>query len=119
MTSVPKCTNVSDFLPRNEKTLVGVEKKHGIRVRWQEADATFANAQQRLTVKKRNSQLLKLQKMASERIFLLELKAKYAGLHTLTYNGILSQIIEHVFELFIALLFHAERGNSEWGGETF
>lgn len=30
----------------NEKTLVGVEKKHGIRVRWQENDATFQNEQQ-------------------------------------------------------------------------
>lgn len=31
---------------RNEKTLAGVEKKHGIRVWWQENDATFQNEQQ-------------------------------------------------------------------------
>ncbi|KAJ7375263.1 hypothetical protein OS493_002010 [Desmophyllum pertusum] len=65
-------------ISRNEKTLAGIEKKNGIRVRWQETDATFENAQQRLTVKKRSNELLKLHKMASERTFLLELKAKYA-----------------------------------------
>lgn len=65
-------------LSRNEKTLVGVEKKHGIRVRWQENDATFQNAQQRLSAKKKSNELLRLHKMASERTFLLELKTKYA-----------------------------------------
>ena len=53
----------------NEKTLVGVEKKHGIRVRWQENDATFQNAQQRLSAKKKSNELLRLHKMASERTF--------------------------------------------------
>ena len=69
------------FFFRNEKTLAGVERKHGIRVRWQENDSTFASVQQRLTHKKQNNELLSLQKMASERTFLLELKAKYAGLN--------------------------------------
>ncbi|XP_044181302.1 uncharacterized protein LOC114971817 [Acropora millepora] len=63
---------------RNERTLVGLEKKHGIRGRWQENDGTFQITQQRLTAKKRTNEVLRLHKMASERIFLLELKAKYA-----------------------------------------
>ena len=47
---------------RNEKTLAGVEKKHGIRVRWQENNATFQNAQQRLSAKKKSNELLRLDK---------------------------------------------------------
>ncbi|XP_068674926.1 uncharacterized protein [Montipora foliosa] len=38
----------------------------------------FQNIQQRLIVKKRTNEVLRLHKMASERIFLLELKTKYA-----------------------------------------
>ena len=64
----------SDFFCRNEKTLVGVARKHRIRVRWQENDAAFQNAQQRLSAKKKSNELLRLPKMASERTFLLELK---------------------------------------------
>ena len=71
---------------RNEKTLEGVEKKLGIRVRWQENDATFKNAQQRLSAKKKSNELLRLHKMASERAFLLELKTKYAGHYTYIKN---------------------------------
>ena len=74
----------SDFC-RNEKTLAGLEKKNGIRVRWQENDAAFQNAQQQLSAKKKNNELLRLHKMASERTFLLELKTKYAGHYTYNY----------------------------------
>jgi hypothetical protein len=56
-----------------------MEKEHGVRYTWQQDDLCFLNAQQRLGIKKRNEVLIKLQKLASERIFLLELKAKYAG----------------------------------------
>ena len=80
---------------RNEKTLAGVEKKHGIRVRWQENDATFQNAQQRLCAKKKSNELLRLRKMASERTFLLELKTKYAGYYTDINNQL--DVIEVVF----------------------
>ena len=75
------CVESESFFFRNEKTLVGLEKKHGIRLRWQENDATFQNTQQRLSKKKRDNEVLRLHKMASERIFLLELKTKYAGLY--------------------------------------
>ena len=66
---------------RNEKTLAGIEKKHGIRVCWQENDATFQNAQQQLCAKKKSNELLRLHKMASERTFLLELKTICRSLH--------------------------------------
>ena len=56
-----------------------MEKKFGIRVPWQEENPCFANAKQRLQVKRKNELLFKLQKFASESIFLLELKGKYAG----------------------------------------
>lgn len=72
---------MSDILPREkgmEDPVAGLEKKHGIRVQWQENDATFQNAQQRLSAKKKSNELLRLHKMASERTFLLELKTKYA-----------------------------------------
>lgn len=79
----------------NEKTLAGLEKKHGIRVRWQENDTTFQNAQQRLSAKKKSNELLRLHKMASERTFLLELKTKYAGRYTDINNQL--DVIEGVF----------------------
>lgn len=69
---------------RNEKAIAGVEKKNSIRFRWKENDATFKNALERLTAKMRSNELMTLHKMASERVFLLELKAKYAGLHAIT-----------------------------------
>ena len=69
---------------RNEKAIAGVEKKNSIRFRWKENDATFKNALERLTAKMRRNELMTLHKMASERVFLLELKAKYAGLHAIT-----------------------------------
>lgn len=60
---------------------MGLEKKHGIKLRWQENYATFQNTQQRLSKKKRDNEVLRLHKMASERIFVMELKAKYVGLY--------------------------------------
>lgn len=74
---------------RNEKTIAGVEKKNSVRVRWKESDATFQNAHERLTSKRRSNEMLALHKLASERVFLLELKAKYAGLHTFIFIEIL------------------------------
>lgn len=41
-------------MSRKKKTLLGLEKKHGIRLRWQENDATFRTTQQRLSKKKRH-----------------------------------------------------------------
>jgi len=76
-------------ISRNEKTIAGVEKKNGVRVRWKESDATFQNAHERLTSKRRSNEMLALHKLASERVFLLELKAKYAGLHTFIFTEIL------------------------------
>ena len=69
---------------RNKKAIAGVEKKNSIRFCWKENDATFKNALKRLTAKMRSNELMTLHKMASERVFLLELKAKYAGLHAIT-----------------------------------
>ncbi|XP_022807378.1 uncharacterized protein LOC111344414 [Stylophora pistillata] len=40
-------------MSRNENTLLRLEIKHGIRLRWQENDATFRTTQQRLSKKKR------------------------------------------------------------------
>lgn len=71
---------------RNEKTIAGVEKKNCVRVRWKETDATFQSARGRLTAKRRSNEILALHKLASERVFLLELKAKYAGLHAFIFN---------------------------------
>lgn len=65
---------------RNEKTVFALEKKHGVRMRWESGEPAFDNASRRLIVKKRQSLLFTLHRMASERIFLLELKAKYAGI---------------------------------------
>lgn len=55
-------------MSRKEETLLGLEKKHGIKLRWQENYATFQNTQQRLSKKKRDNEVLRLHKMASERI---------------------------------------------------
>ena len=55
------------------------EKNAGIRVQWQEGQPSYENAKQRLQEKLKQDTLIKLHKLASERCFLLELKAKYAG----------------------------------------
>lgn len=60
-----------------------MEKKAGIRVQWQERDTMYKNAKGRLDIKRKSELLIKLQKLAAERIFLVELKAKYAGKHSL------------------------------------
>lgn len=65
--------------PRMKKSLKTIEKNAGIRVQWEEGDPCYENAKQRLNKKRKNELLIKLQKLASERIFLLELKVKYAG----------------------------------------
>ncbi|XP_067052829.1 uncharacterized protein [Acropora muricata] len=73
---------------RNKRTLAGqLEKKHGIRECWQENDATFQIIQHRLTVEKRTNEVLRLHKMASERIFFLDLKTKYTGIYTFLKEG--------------------------------
>lgn len=46
-------------MSRNEKTLLGLEKKHGIRLRWQENDATFRTTQQQLSKKKQDIEMAK------------------------------------------------------------
>lgn len=43
-------------------------------------EQAFENASKRLKAKKKHALLLTLHRMASERIFLLELKTKYAGI---------------------------------------
>ena len=77
------CTNVLLLFfcfGRSEKALTSFETQNGIRARWQEHDPYFTNAKQRLMSKKRSHDLLKLHKTASERTFLLELRAKYLSL---------------------------------------
>lgn len=74
---------------RNEKTIAGIEKKNSVRVRWKESDATFHSARERLTAKRRSNEILALHKLASERVFLLELKAKYTGMHMVIFIEIL------------------------------
>ena len=67
------------YFLRVKKKLKTTEKNAGIRVQWQNGDPSYENAKQRLSQKEKKLCLTKLQKLASERIFLLELKAKYAG----------------------------------------
>ncbi|XP_028417977.1 uncharacterized protein LOC114542684 isoform X2 [Dendronephthya gigantea] len=54
---------------RNEKALSGMERKQGVRKRWEEGEQAFENASKRLNVKKRQTILLTLHRMASERVF--------------------------------------------------
>ena len=67
------------FFLRNVKRLEAVEKKHGVRQRWQEHESPFLAAKRRLDEKYSRRQMLQLHKLASERTFLLEMKRKYAG----------------------------------------
>lgn len=64
---------------RNVKRLEALEKKHGVRQRWQEHEPPFLAAKRRLDEKNSRRQMLQLHKLASERTFLLEMKRKYAG----------------------------------------
>ncbi|XP_078353471.1 uncharacterized protein LOC144638149 isoform X2 [Oculina patagonica] len=66
-------------LDRNVKRLETLEKKHGVRQRWQEHEASFLAAKRRLDEKNSRRQILQLHKLASERTFLLEMKRKYAS----------------------------------------
>ena len=64
---------------RNLKAISNVEKVHGLKETWVKDDIQFKNARKRLVEKKKQNILVTLQRMASERLFLLELKSKYAG----------------------------------------
>ena len=66
-------------LKRIEKTLSGVEKRNGVGTRWKIGEQAFESLMNRLKTKKQHACLLTLHRIALERIFLLELKAKYAG----------------------------------------
>lgn len=50
-----------------------MEKDYGVKQTWRKDEAQFQMALKRLTEKKQHRLLLSLQRMASERIFLLEL----------------------------------------------
>ena len=67
------------FFLRNVQRLEALEKKHGVRQRWQEHESPFLAAKRRLDEKNSRRQMLQLHKLASERTFLLEMKRKYAG----------------------------------------
>ena len=64
---------------RNEKALVSIEKKQSIVKRWNDGNQTFMAAKDSLLGKKKESIKLQMQKLASERLFHLEMKKKYAG----------------------------------------
>ena len=62
------------------KRLDIIERKNGLRQRWQENERAYQAAKSRLDDKNRTRQMFQLHKLASERIFLLEMKKKYAGI---------------------------------------
>ena len=64
---------------RNQKAVSNVERVHGLKETWVKDDIQFKNARKRLVEKKKQNILLTLQRIASERMFLLEIKSKYAG----------------------------------------
>ncbi|XP_028414296.1 uncharacterized protein LOC114537451 [Dendronephthya gigantea] len=70
--------NIERRISRNEKALYSLEKRHGVRTRWKKKEKAYQNAYTRLIAKKQQKLLHTLHRMASERMFLLELKAKYA-----------------------------------------
>lgn len=65
------------------KRLDALERKHGKRQRWQETETSFRAAKKRLEDKNSRRQMFQLHKLSSERMFLLEMKRKYAGIELL------------------------------------
>jgi hypothetical protein len=70
------------LINRTEKSLRALERKHGVRKRWELEDAAASNAKARLLQKKRTDLLIKLHRLACERLFVLEMKKKYSGNHS-------------------------------------
>ena len=64
---------------RSEKTLAALEKKNGVLKRWKLESPAAANAYHHLKQKRKNEICVKLQYLSVERMFLLEMKKKYAG----------------------------------------
>lgn len=61
-----------------EKAITAIERRNNIKSCWLQNDASFQNTKERLMAKKKGMIKLKLQRMASERTFLLEMQKKYA-----------------------------------------
>jgi len=62
--------------------LDALERKHGVGQHWQETETSFRAAKKRLDKNSRR-QIFQLHKLASERMFLLEMKRKYASIELL------------------------------------
>lgn len=72
---------ITSLLPtlRNERLLKGLEKRHGVKKRWAMTSSALTSARARLDKRNRKKHLLKMRQLAVERVFLLEMKRKYAG----------------------------------------
>ncbi|KXJ08252.1 hypothetical protein AC249_AIPGENE12525 [Exaiptasia diaphana] len=60
-----------------EKEVTSCEKRNNIKARWKLQDRAFDNAKQRLVSKKKTLLILKMHRLAAERVFLIEMKKKY------------------------------------------
>lgn len=77
--------NVFFVYYRNEKTMVALEKRNGVSKRWEVESRVAANAFYRLQQKRRKELCRKLHYLSVERMFLLEMKKKYAGTTAVQY----------------------------------
>ena len=66
----------------SKKNLKDMEQKLSISTRWTSSDVEYKEVEHALLTNKREQMLLAMWKAAKRRLFLLRLKAKYAG----TYN---------------------------------
>jgi hypothetical protein len=62
--------------------MVAIEKRNGVSERWKTESPAAANAFHRLKKKRKTEICVKLHYLAVERMFLLEMKKKYAGIYT-------------------------------------
>ncbi|XP_028412906.1 uncharacterized protein LOC114535788 [Dendronephthya gigantea] len=73
-----RVAGIEGKMNRNQKAIATLEKAYAVKETWGKTDPQYENAERRLVEKKKHRLLLSLHRMASERIFLLELKSKYA-----------------------------------------
>ncbi|KAK3731623.1 hypothetical protein QZH41_015887, partial [Actinostola sp. cb2023] len=82
----------------NERALAAIEKKQRLTTRWEDGDALFQATKKRLVHKKKENFLLKMQRMASERLFLPEMKKKYADGQSIAIklSKQISRVTDHI-----------------------
>ena len=68
------------FFPSTEKKLEEIEEKHSITSRWTPSDKEYQKLEHSLVTDKKEQLLMAIWKAVKRRVFLLKLKAKYAGM---------------------------------------